>query len=164
MTLIICSSVHSAMKISEEFIVKLEKHDTKDIRDSHINGSLVVVWRDWDKIIKGPKMIYTTSVNPGEIKGPHLHTKRDSFFICVRGEVVFIIKDKSGKYIEIESNENEPILIKVPKNIASSHINISKEKSTILTLANMSWKPNENEMLNVSFDDYNWKKWPLNRI
>ncbi|SVD13231.1 uncharacterized protein METZ01_LOCUS366085, partial [marine metagenome] len=25
----------------------LEKHQTKDTNDSHINGSLTVVWRDW---------------------------------------------------------------------------------------------------------------------
>ena len=55
----------------------LEKHQTKDTNDSHINGSLTVVWRDWDNKIKNdPKMVYVSSVNPGEIKGPHLHKKR----------------------------------------------------------------------------------------
>ena len=29
----------------------LELHPTKDIRDNHVNGSLTVIWRDWDKII-----------------------------------------------------------------------------------------------------------------
>ena len=33
-------------------VIKLEKHDTKDVRDQHINGSLTVVWRDWDNFIK----------------------------------------------------------------------------------------------------------------
>ena len=32
--------------------INLEKHETKDIDDGHVNGSLTVVWRDWDKIIK----------------------------------------------------------------------------------------------------------------
>ena len=55
----------------------LEKHETKDTSDSHINGELIVVWRDWDNLIKDPpKMIYINSINPGEKKGPHNHKKR----------------------------------------------------------------------------------------
>ena len=35
----------------------LERHETKDITDSHINGELTVIWRDWDNLIKNhPKM------------------------------------------------------------------------------------------------------------
>ena len=141
----------------------LEKHETKDIHDDHVNGSLTVIWRDWDNIIqKHPKMVYVTSVNPGEIKGPHLHTKRDSYFTCIRGSVVFVIKDNSGKYIEIESNEEKPTLIHVPKNFASAHINVTNQTSTILTLTNIAWKPNDDEMKNISFDDYDWNKWKNN--
>ena len=88
--------------------ISLETHPTHDIRDKHVNGSLTVVWRDWDKILEAvPKMIYVSSVNPGEIKGPHIHTKRDSYFVCIRGKVVFIAKDKNGKYLEIESDEKK---------------------------------------------------------
>jgi len=36
-------------------VIKLEKHDTKDIHDQHLNGSLTVVWRDWDKILDANK-------------------------------------------------------------------------------------------------------------
>ena len=72
------------MKNLSDFIHKLEKHETKDVIDNHINGSLTVIWRDYDKIIADyPKMIYVSSVNPGELKGPHLHTKRNSHFICM---------------------------------------------------------------------------------
>jgi dTDP-4-dehydrorhamnose 3,5-epimerase len=34
--------------------------------------------------------------------------------------------------------------------------------SRILALADVAWKPNDNEMDNVTFDDYDWKKWKLN--
>lgn len=146
---------------SEELkVIKLETHMTKDVEDKHINGFLNVVWRDWDKILPSePKMIYISSVNPGEKKGPHLHTKRDSYFICIRGKIVFIIKDTHGKYHEIESNEFEPTLIQIPRNYSSAHINLSNGISSVLVLASMSWKPNDNEMMDVSFDDYDWMKW-----
>ena len=148
------------MKNDEIRHIKLEKHDTKDIKDGHVNGSLTVVWRDWDKIIPvEPKMVYTTTINPGEIKGPHLHKKRDSYFVCIRGKVVFIAKDSNGKYYEIESGEDNPVLVQIPKNCPSAHINMSDNVSTILTLASIALKPNDNEMINVSFDDYDWEKW-----
>ena len=140
--------------------IKLEKHETKDIHDGHINGSLTVIWRDWDKILEvEPKMVYVSSVNPGEIKGPHLHTTRDSYFVCIRGKVVFIAKDMDGKYHEIESSEDEPVLVQIPKNFASAHINVSAKVATILTLANPAWRPNDDEMKNVFFEDYDWSKW-----
>ena len=138
----------------------LEIHDTKNTQSNEINGSLTVIWRDWDDIIKNhPKMVYVSSVNPGELKGPHLHTKRNSYFTCIHGKVIFILKDEKGKYVEIESSSENPTMIVVPKNIPSAHINLSKSVSRILTLADVSWKPDDKEMLNVSFDDYEWNKW-----
>ncbi len=140
--------------------VKLEKRPTKDINDQHVNGSLTVVWRDWDKIIKNqPKMVYVSSVNPGEIKGPHLHTKRNSYFVCIHGKVIFITRDQNGKYDEIESSVDDPVLIYIPKNCPSAHLNLSNDISRILVLADIAWKPNDNEMKNVTFDDYDWSKW-----
>lgn len=161
-TLIMQNSCLNVLDKRDFTIIKLEKHDTKDIHDNHVNGSLTVVWRDWDNAIElEPKMVYTTSVNPGERKGPHLHTKRDSFFVCTRGKVIFVIKNKDGKYTEIESSEEEPVLIGIPHGIASAHINVANEKSTILTMASLAWRPDDNEMKNVFFDDYDWEKWQI---
>jgi len=142
------------------FSIKLEKYLTKNTSDQHVNGSLTVVWRDWDNIIKNhPKMVYVSSVNPGEIKGPHLHKKRNSYFVCIHGKVVFIVKEKNGKYVEIESSSENSVLVYVPKNVPSAHINTSKETSRILALADIAWRADDNEMEDVSFDDYEWKKW-----
>ncbi len=49
-------------------IIKLETHPTKDVKNSHVNGELKIIWRDWDNIIKNPQMVYLNIVNPGEIK------------------------------------------------------------------------------------------------
>lgn len=140
--------------------INLEKHDTKDITDNHINGTLTVIFRDYDKIISDKiKMIYVSSVNSNEIKGPHLHLKRNTYFICIHGKVQFIIKEKNEKYTEIESDSNNPKLIKIPAGVASAHINLSDKISRVLVLADISWKPNDGEMQNVKFNDYDWKKW-----
>ena len=89
------------MTESEFKTYKLEKHQTKDIVDKHVNGFMIPVWRDWDKTIwVKPEMVYMTSVNPGERKGPHLHKIRHSYYVCIKGKVVFIAKDNSGNYLE----------------------------------------------------------------
>jgi len=143
-----------------EYGFNLEKHETKDVSDGHVNGSLTVVWRDWDNLIQNhPKMIYVSSVNSNEIKGPHIHTERTSYFVCIEGKVVFIIKNIDGSYDEIISSEEKPVMVHIPKNIASAHINLSNNASRVLALADIAWKPNDNEMKNVTFDNYDWKKW-----
>jgi len=140
-------------------IIKLEKHSTKDVKDSHINGSLSLIWRDYDEIIKNhPKMVYVSSVESGEIKGPHLHKRRNSYFTCIHGKVIFIIKTDDG-FEEIESDAENPVMIFVPKNFSSAHINISNSTGRILTLTDVAWRPNDDEMENVEFSDYDWSKW-----
>jgi dTDP-4-dehydrorhamnose 3,5-epimerase len=148
------------MKNKEDFFQKLEKHPTKSIQDSRVNGSLTVIWRDYDNIVKNlPKMVYLSSVNSREVKGPHVHTKRNSYFVCIHGKVIFVIKNSDGDYIEIEADSEEPILVNVPKNFASAHINPTTEVARVLALADISWRPNDNEMKNVEFTDYDWGKW-----
>ena len=47
-------------------------------------------------------------------------------------------------------------------NIASAHINLSNDVSHVLALADLAWRPNDNEMVNTIFEDYDWKKWKNN--
>ena len=68
-------------------------------------------------------------------------------------------KDNPEKYLEIESSDENPVLVFVPKNYSSAHINLSNDISRVLTLADIAWRPNDNEMENVEFKDYDWKKW-----
>ena len=148
------------MTIKSVSVIELEKHLTKDIHDSHTNGELTVVWRDWDNIIKKtPKMVYVSSINPREIKGPHLHKNRTSYFSCIHGKVVFIIQDEDENFKEIEIDSEKPVLICVPNGLASAHVNVGKEQARILVLADIAWRPNDNEMINVEFTDYDFNKW-----
>ena len=146
--------------MKENFQFKLEKHLTRSIDDDHVNGSLTVIWRDWDQILQNtPKMVYVSSVEPGGIKGPHIHTKRNSYFTCIHGKVVFILQTNEGEFLEIESSAENPVMIYVPKNMASAHINLSDSSSTVLALADLAWRPNDQEIKHVNFINYDWKKW-----
>ena len=138
----------------------LEKHQTKDIADSHINGELTVIWRDWDNLLKNhPKMVYVNSINPGEIKGPHIHKNRTTSFFCMDGSIVLIIQDDGKKFHEMKMNSEKPVLITVPNGIAAAIVNPTGKIARVLVLADIAWRPNDNEMKDVLFDNYNWKKW-----
>ena len=138
----------------------LEKHQTKDIADSHINGELTVIWRDWDNLLKNhPKMVYVNSINSGEIKGPHIHKNRTTSFFCMDGSIVLIIQDDGKKFHEMKMNSEKPVLITVPNGIAAAIVNPTSKIARVLVLADIAWRPNDNEMKDVLFDDYNWKKW-----
>ena len=137
----------------------LEKHQTKDIADSHINGELTVIWRDWDNLLKNhPKMVYVNSINPGEIKGPHIHKNRTTSFFCIDGSVVLIIQDDDKKFHEMKMNSEKPVLITVPNGIAAAIVNPTGRIAKVLVLADIAWKPNDNEIKNITFDDYDWEK------
>ena len=138
----------------------LEKHQTRDITDSHINGELTVIWRDWDNLIKNhPKMVYVNSVNPGEIKGPHIHKNRTTSFSCIHGNVVLVIQDNDGKFHEIKADSDKPILITVSNGTAAAIVNPTTKIAKVLVLADTAWRPNDDEMKNILFDGYNWDKW-----
>ena len=150
------------MELDEFSINNLEKHETKDVEDHHVNGELTVIWRDWDEIIKNsPKMIYINTVNPGEIKGPHLHKNRTSHFFCIQGKMIIVIKGKDGKYHEIEADSKSAKLITVSNGIAAAIINPSPDITKILVMADISWQPNDQEMINVKFEDYEFEKWKI---
>ena len=137
----------------------LEKHQTKDIADSHINGELTVIWRDWDNLLKNhPKMVYVNSINPGEIKGPHIHKNRTTSFFCIDGSVVLIIQDDNKKFHEMKMNSEKPVLITVPNGIAVAIVNPTGRIAKVLVLADIAWRPNDNEIKNITFDDYDWEK------
>ena len=152
------------MNIDEITVVPLDTYPTKDVKDNHLNGELTVIWRNWDKIIKTPEMVYVNSVNPGEIKGPHIHKNRTSYFLCLQGKMIIVIRDKNEKYHEIETNSTESKLISVSNGTPAAIINPSKNISKILVLADVAWKPNDNEMENTTFDDYDWNKWKKEQI
>ena len=140
-------------------IFELENHKTKDVSDSHINGELTVIWRNWDKTINDPEMVYVNFVNAGEIKGPHLHKNRTSYFHCIQGKIILVIKDRLGEYHEIEITSEDQKLVMVSNGIAAAIVNSTNEIAKVLVLADIAWKPNDNEIENIDFEDYDWTKW-----
>ena len=140
-------------------IHNLEEHETKDTKDAHVNGKLTVIWRNWDKMINNPEMVYVNSINPHEIKGPHLHKNRSSYFYCIQGEIIVVVKDRKDTIHEIRTSKQDPVLIEISNGISAAIVNPMKEVTAkVLVLADIAWKPNDNEMKNIEFENYDWEK------
>ena len=103
-------------------------------------------------------MVYVNSINPGEIKGPHIHKNRTTSFFCIDGSVVLIIQDDDKKFHEMKMNSEKPVLITVPNGIAAAIVNPTGRIAKMLVLADIAWRPNDNEIKNITFDDYDWEK------
>jgi dTDP-4-dehydrorhamnose 3,5-epimerase len=73
--------------------------------------------------------------------------------------MIIVIKDKNGKYNEIEANSGSSKLVSVSNGIGAAIINPSKNISKILVMADVAWKPNNEEMFNIKFEDYDFEKW-----
>ena len=139
--------------------IDLERHETRSTGDRAPNGRLTVVWGDWDEILDHPpRMVYLTSVDRGGRKGPHLHLRRNSSFLCTGGAVVFVIRTGGG-YQEIKRSESDRAMVYVPMDFASARVNISDGPSQVLALADLAWRTEGNEMEDVEFDGYDWGKW-----
>ena len=77
--------------MNDDLSINLKKHETKNTVDQHVNGSLTVIWRDWDNIIKHePKMVYVSSVNPEEIR-VHILTQKEIVILFVFMEKYFLL-------------------------------------------------------------------------
>ena len=59
-------------------------------------------------------------------------------------------------------NSEKPVLVTVPNGIAVAIVNPTDKITKVLILADIAWKPNDNEMKDVLFDGYNWEKWKEN--
>jgi dTDP-4-dehydrorhamnose 3,5-epimerase len=45
--------------------------------------------------------------------------------------------------------------------MSAAIVNSTNKISQVLVLADLAWKPNDNEMMNTEFINYDWKKWDL---
>ena len=102
-------------------------------------------------------MVYINSINPGEKKGPHIHKKRTTYFSCIYGNITLVVKESDGKLHEVTLDSKKPELACIPNGTAAALVNTTDYIAKVLVLADIAWKPNDNEMENVSFEEYDWK-------
>ena len=70
-----------------------------------------------------------------------------------------VIQDNDGRFHEVKADSERPTLISVRNGVAAAIVNPTDDISKVLVLADIAWKPNDNEMKNIDFENYDWNKW-----
>ena len=130
---------------------------TKDQRTGAQNGRLYSVWKHWEGQRELPPMeAYVTTFEPHVLKGPHLHKARWGYFTCIKGRVLTVVRDYSGRYYEFVSSEDEPWTIEVPANMPSATLNLTGGIAMVINLCNPAWHPDSEDNFDIEFDGYDF--------
>ena len=99
---------------------------------------------------------YNTQPVIGLREGSWIEVKDEK--LTLRGNLEARIFEYGKSPYEIETNSDEPKLVCVSNGIAAAIVNPSAQISKVLVLADLAWKPDDNEMNNVEFSDYDFNE------
>ena len=136
-----------------------KKYTTKT-EEGDVNGFLVPLYNIHDKFFspgKEPQQVYMTTIQPGKVKGPHLHFIRTGFFTCIKGNVRVVLK-VDDKYHEFYSGEDhEYRSIEVPTGIPAAVQCLGEEEAFMLNMPNPAWTPDMNDEHSADFSDFDFE-------
>jgi dTDP-4-dehydrorhamnose 3,5-epimerase len=131
-------------------------------------GRLMELLRCDDKIFLKFGQVYFTSAYPNVVKAWHYHKKQDDYFACIRGKMLLALYDARGKsktYKEINEFElslDNPLLIKIPRNIYHGFKCISPDEALVINIPTLPYnylRPDEYRLdpydKNIA---YNWRE------
>ena len=129
-------------------------------------GMTIPMYRDND--LKGHldavRMVYVTTVNPGERKGPILHKRRKSTVMPVRGNPTIMFHmtkhDEDARRLYIcplysPCSDGGPLVAEIPPGVAVEYVNTGTDVAVFLVIADYAWRPNDDESVKYcGWDDY----------
>lgn len=138
---------------------KNNKYITKG-KNNLPNGYLVPIYNIHENFFesnKEPQQVYLTVINPGEIKGPHLHFIRTGCFTCVKGNVRFILKTEDGYNIFNSGQSFDYLSVIVPTGVPAALQNLSLvEDAYVLNMPNPAWTSEMNDEYDADFSDFDF--------
>ena len=137
---------------------KNKKYITYD-SDGRSNGYLVPIYNInegfFDKN-KEPKQFYLTAIEPGKIKGPHLHYIRTGCFTCIKGHARFIVK-KNNRYEVIYSGEDyDYTTVIIPTGTPAALQCIGDNEALVVNMPNPAWTPDMDDEYTDDFSDFDF--------
>src|SRR3989344_6899889 len=89
-----------------------EPYDIIDLeRHSDPRGNLFEILRFKDHKIPGEGYVYCFTINPGQRRGDHYHTKKQEWFSCVSGKATVLVEDKEGNKKKIILDADKPAVV-----------------------------------------------------
>jgi dTDP-4-dehydrorhamnose 3,5-epimerase len=129
--------------------------------DGEPNGYLVPIYNLNERFFddgKEPQQVYLTTVQPGKVKGPHLHFIRTGFFTCIKGNVRVVLKLESGYEILYSGEDHDYLSIEVPTGVPAAVQCLGNEEAMMLNMPNPAWTPEMNDEHTADFSDFEFDK------
>lgn len=127
--------------------------------DGKSNGFLLPIINVHDGFVdkeQWPQQVYCTVVEPGMVKGPHLHHKRWGLFTCIKGDVKIVVRTDSGYEEHFTGESYEFQTIQVPAGIPAAIQNVGSSDAYLLNMPSPSWHVDDQDDWDVAFEDYDF--------
>ena len=125
------------------------------------NGFLVPIFNENDNFLNNNdylKQVYLTVVKPNNIKGPHLHYKRNGLFTCIKGNIRIVTKENNEYKIFFSGEDYNYNSILIPKGIPAALQNISDIDAMVINLPSPGWTKEMQDEHSADFSDFDFKK------
>lgn len=129
--------------------------------DGEANGYLVPLFNINDGFFvagKEPQQVYLTTVQPGKVKGPHLHFIRTGFFTCIKGNVRVVLKIEGRYEVFFSGEDHQYTSIEIPTGVPAAVQCLGDEEAMILNMPNPAWTPEMNDEHSADFGDFDFEK------
>lgn len=140
-------------KGTETYSKAAKRVETKDAHGNP-NGWLLELVSDRDPFIKHIRgQMYLTVVQPGAIKGFHLHATANYYVACIKGRVreTFYL-DMANKYV-FEMGDNDFKVVHIPSGAPHSIENFGDDPAYVLIYRYPAWDPDINDQLDIAPED-----------
>lgn len=125
------------------------------------NGFLVPIFNENDNFLNNNdylKQVYLTVVKPNNIKGPHLHYKRNGLFTCIKGNIRIVTKENNEYKLFFSGEDYNYNSILIPKGIPTALQNISDIDAMVINLPSPGWTKEMQDEHSADFSDFDFKK------
>ena len=127
-------------------------------------GSVCHMLRCDDPVFEKFGEIYFSTVNPGVIKGWHLHRKMTLNYAVIHGTIKLVLYDDRegsptrGNLVELFTGDENYLLVKIPPGIWNGFKGISPQPAIVANCATIPHDPDEIERISPFTDKipYDW--------
>lgn len=128
-------------------------------------GSIFHMLRADDELFEKFGEIYFSSVNPGVVKGWHLHKEMILNYACVSGKIKLVLFDDrkssktKGNLMEIFLGDENYILVKIPPKVWNGFKGIGVFPSIVANCSTLPHDPKEIKRMDPlkNFIGYDWE-------
>jgi len=127
-------------------------------------GSISHMLRADDELFEKFGEIYFSSVNPGVVKGWHIHKEMTLNYVCIHGSIKLVLYDdradskSKGNLMEIFLGNENYSLVKVPPKVWNGFKGIGLTASIVANCSTIPHDPKEIERMDPfkNFIQYDW--------